>query len=279
MAVTLLDGAWGTSLWNLAQENGVEKVPVWRYNIEHPEFIETIAGKYIEAGSQIIYTNTFTANRLDVKRQSDYSVEEVVRAGVAIAKKATAGTDVKVALSMGPLSELMEPYGDLEEEEVAEIYEEMIAPGVEAGADIILFETFMDIEMMKAAAEAALRYDRPVFCTMAFEPNGKTIFGISPAKMAEELGGLGVAAIGMNCGIAPHEAMPIIEEFRKCTDLPLIFKPNAGKPVLNPDGTTETEYDAGTFVRDAAPALQLADYIGGCCGSSPDYIAELKKLV
>lgn len=279
MAVTLLDGAWGTSLWNLAQENGVEKVPVWRYNIEHPEFIETIAKKYIEAGSQIIYTNTFTANRLDVKRQSDYSVEEVVKAGVAIAKKVTAGTDVKVALSMGPLSELMEPYGDLEEDEVAEIYEEMIQPGVEAGADIILFETFMDIEMMKVAVGAAKKYGKPVFCTMAFETNAKTIFGISPERMVEELSEYGVDAVGMNCGIAPHEAMPIIEEFNKCTDLPLIFKPNAGKPILNPDGTTATEYDANTFVKDATPALGFVSYIGGCCGSAPDYIAALKSLI
>lgn len=277
MGVTLMDGAWGTSLWKLAEQAGVEQVPVWRYNLEHPEFVEETAKRYIEAGSEIILTNTFTANRLDVKRCSGYGVEEVVTAGVRIAKKAAEGTGVKVALSIGPLSEMMEPYGDLEEEEVTEIYDEMLSAGVAAGADIILFETFIDLNMMKAAVKAAGKYKVPVFCTMAFEPAGKTIFGNSVEQMITELEPLGISAIGMNCSVAPDEGLGIIEKFRGKTQLPLIFKPNAGKPVLNADGTVSTTFDAERFVEDAAPALGFVSYIGGCCGSSPEYIAMLKK--
>lgn len=277
MGVKLLDGGSGTFLWALAEADGVEKVPVWRYNIEHPEYVEKIAKSYIDAGSNVIYTNTFTANRLDVQRQSSYKVEDVVTAAVNIAKKAANGTDVKVALSMGPLSEMMEPYGDLEEDEVAEIYDEIIKPGVAAGADIILFETFMDVEMLRVCVETAKPYGKPIFTTMAFEAMGKTMFGVSPEKMIETLEPLGVAALGMNCGIAPDEALPIIKVFKENTNLPIIFKPNAGKPILNADGTTKSTYDENVFAEDAAPALEFVSYLGGCCGTSPAYIAKLKE--
>jgi len=277
MSAKLLDGAWGTFLWKLAEENGVEKVPVWRYNIEHPEYIETVAKRYIDAGSQIILTNTFTANRQDVSRASDYSVEEVVTAAVKIAKNAVEGTDVKVALSIGPLSELLEPYGDLEEDECSEIYDEMLSAGVKAGADIILFETFIDLEMLKVAVNTAKKYELPIFTTMAFEPIGKTMFGNSVDQMIEELTPLGVSAIGLNCSVGPDQAIGVIKMFKDKTDLPLIFKPNAGKPVLNADGTTTTTFDAKTFAEDAAPALDFVSYIGGCCGSAPEYITALKE--
>ena len=120
--ITLLDGAVGTTLWSIAEAHGVEKVPVWRYNIEHPEFVEELTRKYLEAGSEIILTNTFGANGPSVKHSSDYSVKDVVTAGVKITKKVTDGTGVKACMSVGPLSQILEPYGDLEEDECREIY-------------------------------------------------------------------------------------------------------------------------------------------------------------
>jgi len=277
--ITLLDGAVGTTLWGIAEANGVAKVPVWKYNIEHPEFVEELTKKYLEAGSEIILTNTFGANGPSVKYSSNYSVADVVTAGVKITKKVLEGTGVRTSMAVGPLSQILEPYGDLEEDECRAIYEEMIGAGVKAGCDIIMVQTFMDLAMMKIAAEVAKSYGLPVFCCMTFEKAGKTMFGNSVDDVIEELTPLGIDAIGLNCSLGPDLALPIIKEFSEKTDLPIVFKPNAGKPILSADGTTSTAYSAEQFAIDVKPALEYVDYIGGCCGSDATYIKEIKKLI
>ncbi|MBQ6475696.1 MAG: homocysteine S-methyltransferase family protein [Clostridia bacterium] len=277
--ITLLDGAVGTSLWHIAEANGVEKVPVWRYNIEHPEFVEELTRNYLDAGSRIILTNTFGANEPVVKRSSDYTVEEVITAGVRIARKVLDGTEAKVCLSLGPLTQILEPYGDLEEEECAAIYRQMLDAGMSVGCDMIMVQTFMDLEMMKIAAAEAKKYGVPVYCTMTFEKNGKTMFGNSVQDTIDALTPLGIDGIGMNCSLGPDLALPVIREFAEKTDLPIVFKPNAGKPIMSDDGTTSTEYSAQQFAQDIRPALEFVDYIGGCCGSDPDYIREIRKML
>ena len=275
--VILLDGAGGTVLWNLAESLGYSKEPVWKYNIEHPEIVRQVAAEYVAAGSQIILANTFGANRPAVKRSSEYSVEEVVRAGVRLAKEAATGSEVKVALDVGPLTMLMEPYGDLTEEEAEEIFREQIGAGMKEEPDLILLETFLDLEMLKVAAKVAKDYDVPVFCTMTFEGRGRTMMGNRVEDIVDELSELGVDAVGLNCSQGPETALPVILEFAEHTDLPLIFKPNAGKPVMAADGSVSSPYDAADFVRDVEPALEKIAYLGGCCGSSPDYIRALKE--
>ena len=277
--ITLMDGAVGTALWAIAEANGAEKAPVWRYNVEHPEFVEELTKRYLAAGCEIILANTFGANGPAVKRSSPYTAAEVVSAGVRIAKKALEGTDVKLCLSLGPLMQLLEPYGDMEEEEGAAIYDGMLDAGVAAGADIILIQTFMDLEMMRVATVEAKKYGLPVFCSMTFEKNGKTMFGNSVADTVETLTPLGIDAIGLNCSLGPDLALPVIREFSEKTDLPLIFKPNAGKPILNKDGSTAAAYSAAQFAEDIKPALEFVSYIGGCCGSDDEYIKEIKKLL
>jgi len=276
-SITLLDGAVGTTLWGIAEAHGVGKVPVWRYNIEHPEFVEELTQKYIDAGSQIILANTFGANGPSVRHSSDYDPAQVVKAGVEITKKVTAGTGIKTCLSVGPLTEILEPYGDLEEDECRRIYDEMIKAGVEAGCDLIMIQTFMDLAMMKIAAEVAKTYGLPVFCCMTFEKIGKTMFGNSVKDTIDTLVPLGIDAIGLNCSLGPDLALPIIKEFAENTDLPIIFKPNAGKPILSSDGTTTTAYSAEQFAKDIEPALEYVIYIGGCCGSDSSYIKKTKK--
>jgi len=273
----LLDGAGGTMLWRMAEEKGISKEPVWKYNVEQPELVTRLARAYIDAGSQVILANTFGANGPAVARSSGYTVAEVVSAGVRLAREAAEGTDVKVALDVGPLSVLMEPYGDLTEEEAAEIFREQISAGMSEGPDLILLETFMDLEMLKVAAGVAKEYSVPVLCTMTFEARGRTMMGNRVEDIVEELSELGVDGVGLNCSLGPVEALPIIEEFAGETDLPLIFKPNAGKPVLAEDGTVISPYDAVAFAEDVAPVLELVTYLGGCCGSDPDYIRELNK--
>ena len=275
--ITLMDGAVGTSLWAKAEANGIKKDPVWKYNAEHPEIVAELAAEYADAGAKIILTNTFGANGPAVKRSSPYTAPDIVSTGVKIAKEALAGRDVKIALAAGPLSALMEPYGDMTEEEVAEIYREMLEAGVKEGPDLILLQTFMDLAMMKVAAVEAKRFGIPVFCCLTFERRGKTMMGNSVEDMIEELVPVGVDAIGMNCSLGPDLALPVIREFAEKSPLPVIFKPNAGKPILAADGTTATTYSAKVFADDVMPALDLVDYIGGCCGADPSYIRELAE--
>ena len=277
--ITLLDGAVGTELWAKAEKNGWKKEPVWKYNIDHPQIVAELAREYADAGSDILLSNTFGANAPSVQKSSSYSVSEVVSAGVKIAKEAVGGRGIRVGLDAGPLSELMEPYGDLTEEEVAEIYAEMFEAGVGAGADLIFLETFIDLAMLRVAAEEAKKYGVPVFCSLSFERLGKTMMGNSPEDMIEELEPLGVDAIGMNCSLGPELAVSIIQKFAGKTSLPLLFKPNAGLPVMKADGTVSTEYSAKAFVDGIAPALDFVDYIGGCCGSAPSYIRELAERI
>ena len=277
--IILLDGAGGTNLWNMAEAQGFAKDPVWKYNVEHPELVKKLAERYIEAGSQVIYTNTFGANCHAVARSSDYTVEQVVSAGVRIAKEAAAGTGVKVALDVGPLTVLMEPYGDLTEEEAEEIFREQIGAGMTEHPDLIVLETFLDLEMLKVAAGVAKSYGVPVLCTMTFESHGRTMMGNRVEDIVEELTELGVDGVGINCSLGPVDALAIIQKFAEQTDLPLVFKPNAGKPVLGEDGSVVSPYSADDFAKDVAPVLDLVTYLGGCCGSDPEYIRKLKKTI
>ena len=271
--VTLLDGAIGTSLW----EKTDNKVAVWRYNLDNPRIVCELCQEYVEAGSEIILSNTFGANRIALKG-TDYNVHDVVSAGVKLAKEAVDGK-AKVALSIGPLPVLLEPYGDLSEQEAYEIFDEQISAGAEEKPDIITIETFMDIEMMKIAVRAASRQGLPIFCMMTFGEVGRTIMGNSVKDVVDGLSGLPVSAVGLNCSLGPEAALPVIQEFSKYTDLPLIFKPNAGKPVFK-DGITQTNYDISEFVKDSLPALHYGvKYIGGCCGSSPKYIKALHAAI
>ncbi|MBE6725939.1 MAG: hypothetical protein E7576_12265 [Ruminococcaceae bacterium] len=273
--ITLLDGAIGTTLWDKAAAHGWKKDPVWTYNTEHPEIVAQIAAEYADAGSQILFANTFGANGPAVKKSSKRSVSEIVSEGVRIAKDAVRDRGIRIALDAGPLSELMEPYGDLEEDEVAEIYREMFEAGVGAGAELIVLETFIDLGMLRVAAEEAKKYGVPVLCSLSFERLGKTMMGNSPEDMIEELEPLGVDAVGMNCSLGPDLAVPVIRKFAGKTDIPLFFKPNAGIPVLAADGSVSTAYSAKAFADEVAPALEFVDYIGGCCGTAPSYIREL----
>lgn len=276
--IVLLDGAIGTGLWGKAEKLGIAKAPVWTYNVDHPELVAELAREYLDAGSHAILTNTFGANGPTVKRAGKYDAEEVVRAGVRIAREA-AGDRAKVFLDVGPLSAMLEPYGDMEEDECREIFEAQIGAGMAEKPDGIMLETFMDVEMMRIAAEVAKQYGVPVYCTMTFEKSGRTLMGNSVEQVIDVLAPLGIDGIGMNCSLGPDLALPVIREFAGKTDLPLVFKPNAGKPVLSASGEAVTAYDAATFARDIAPALEFVDFVGGCCGTDPDYIRAIHALL
>ena len=268
----LLDGAMGT----LIQKSGVkyDSVPE-TLNITHPELIESFHKAYAEAGSDIVYANTFGANGYKLK-ESGYSVDKIIKSGVANAKKAVLGTDCLVALDIGPIGQLLEPAGSLSFDSAYEYFKEQIVAG--QGADVIVFETMTDLYELKAAVLAAKENsDKPIIATMTFERNGRTFTGVSPAAMAVTLTGLGVDALGVNCSLGPDELEGVVSEISKYTDLPLVIKANAGLPDPN-----SNEYDIlpDKFAACVADLLKYGvKIIGGCCGTTPEYIAEIKKML
>lgn len=266
----ILDGAMGT----LIQKSGVkyDHVPE-TLNITHPELIESFHKAYIEAGADIIYANTFGANSYKLK-DSGYTAEEVIKSAVSVAKKAVQGSSALVALDIGPIGMLLEPAGSLSFDEAYEYFKEQIIAG--QGADIIVFETMTDLYELKAAVLAAKENcDKPIVATMTFERNGRTFTGVSPAAAAVTLTALGVDAVGVNCSLGPDELEPVVSEMTKYTSLPLVIKANAGLP--DPNSNT---YDImpDKFAECVLSLLKYGiKFIGGCCGTTPEYIKEIKS--
>ena len=265
--IVLMDGATGTRLWALAEAAGYEKAPVWTYNLTHPELVARVAEEYIAAGSTLLCSNTFAANGPEVARVPGMAVGEVVAAGVRIAKEAAAGTDVRVALDVGPLSAMLEPFGPTTPEQAAACFAELLGAGVDAGADCIFLETFTSLEMLSIALAEAKRFPLPVLCSMSFDrSSGRTMMGDSVPEICTALEAGGADAVGMNCSFGPAAAVPIIRDYAAHAALPLILKPNA-------------DVGAEEFAAALAPALPLAAYVGACCGSDPDYIRALARRI
>ena len=272
----ILDGAMGTMLQQKGMEVGT--VPE-TLNILKPEWIVDIHRQYIEAGSQIVYANTFGANRLKMAN-TDFSVAEIIEAAIKNARKAaeiaSAPHKAAVALDMGPIGQLLEPTGSLTFEEAYDIYREIVEAGKDA--DLIIIETMTDLYETKAAVLAAKENSNlPVFVTMTFEENGRTFTGCSVSAMCLTLCGLGVDALGVNCSLGPKDLVPIVEEISKWSDVPIIVKPNAGLP----DPVTNT-YNVGPeeFANACSSMLTFGTKIlGGCCGTNPSYIAALGQML
>lgn len=269
----ILDGGMGTMLQ--AAGLGLGERPEI-FGMEHPDVVERIQRSYVEAGSEILYANTFGANAHKLAG-TGHTVEEVIRANIAIAKKA-AGGRAKVALDVGPIGELLEPLGMLSFEEAYEIYARVVRAGEACGADLVVFETMTDLYEVRAAVLAAKENSAlPVWATMSFEASGRTFTGTTVAAMALTLTGLSVDALGINCSLGPREAAALIKELRQWTDLPLIVKPNAGLPDPATGG-----YNMGPeeFGRCMAEFPKLgASFFGGCCGTNPDFIRALVEAV
>ena len=272
--ILLLDGGMGTMLQAAGLPMG-EAPESW--NLSAPEKVTAIQRRYVEAGSRVLYTNTFGANRLKLKG-AGLCVEDVVEAGVRCAKLAAGDEDVRVALDIGPIGQLLEPLGTLSFEQAYELFREQIAAGAKAGAELIVIETMSDLYEVKAAVLAAKENSElPVWVTMTFEASGRSFVGTTVPAMALTLDGLGVDAMGFNCSLGPKELLPLVEELRAWTDKPLILKPNAGLP---DPATGEYRISAADFARELQGAIRLGvTMLGGCCGTNPDFIRALNELL
>ena len=272
--ITILDGAMGTVLQRRGLPPGGKPELL---NFTDPDLLRSIYREYIDAGSQIVCANTFGASAPKLAG-TGYTVDEVVSAAVAIAKDAAAGTDVKVTLDMGPLGELLEPLGTLPFERAYEYFKEVAVAGEKAGADLVSIETMTDLYEAKAALLAVKENTKlPVFVTMSFEQSGRTFTGCTIPSMARTLEGLGADAVGLNCSLGPDLLAPLLKELCENTRLPVIAKPNAGLP----DPATGA-YGMGPeeFVRALLPCVDAGvTIVGGCCGTSPDYIRALSKAL
>ncbi len=272
-----LDGGTGTSLQKMGLRAG-ERPEVW--NILHPDRIEALHRAYLNAGADIIYTNTFGANRLKYPEGGDHSLEEVVKSAVNIAKgaqKACGREDSSwVALDIGPSGKLLRPLGDLDFEDAVELFAEVVRYGAEAGADLIVIETMGDSYELKAAVLAAKENSvLPIIATAAFDERARLLTGGTPEAVTALLEGLRVDALGLNCGLGPREMLPIAERFAAAASIPVAAAPNAGLPRqvegrmvfdLSPEGFAE---------QMEAVARAGAQLLGGCCGTTPEHIAAL----
>ena len=270
-----LDGGMGT----LLQAEGLapgELPETW--NIEHPEKVEAIHRRYYEAGSDVVLANTFGANVCKFHDEG-YTVEEVIRAGIANAKRAgeQIGKETYVALDMGPTGKLLKPMGDLDFDDAYEAFAEAVRYGEKYGADLIHIETMSDTYEVKAAILAAKENSSlPVFVTMIFDERGKLLTGGDVPSVVAMMEGLRVDALGLNCGLGPKQMLPILNDLRRYTSLPIIVKPNAGLPKQK-NGETYYDVEPDEFARIMQEVVKGgACVIGGCCGTTPEHI---KKLV
>ncbi len=265
------DGAMGT----MVQKHGLkagENPEV--FSLTHPEVIAAIHRGYREAGADIITANTFGANAHKLAA-SGYTPAEIISASVSLAKQA-AGPDGYAALDIGPIGELLEPMGSLSFEEAYSMFREEVLAGAEAGADLILIETMSDLYEIKAAILAARENsDLPVFVTLTVEENGRTYTGCDMEAFAVLAESLGADAIGLNCSLGPVQMLSHLKRLISLTSLPVIFQPNAGLPRVE-NGVTSYDITPEQFGACQKEAVEAGSAVaGGCCGTTPDYIAQV----
>lgn len=237
-----------------------------KLNITEPERVLAIHKAYAEAGAEFITANTFGANSLKYD-----NVEELVRAGVALAKQAGR----KVALDLGPTGKLLKPMGDLDFERAVALFSEVVLAGKD-GSDVIIIETMSDTYELKAAVLAAKENsDLPVIASMIFDEKGRLLTGGDVKSAVAMLEGLGVDVIGMNCGLGPKQMIALVQELRSCTSLPILVMPNAGLPE-SVDGKTVYNVSPEEFAGDMKTIAKIGvSYLGGCCGTTPEHIKAM----
>ena len=264
MKIKFFDGGMGTMLQAAGLKAG--ELPE-KLNIENPEMILDVHRAYAEAGCEYVTTNTFGANRLKFD-----NVGEIVKAGVGIAQKA----GVRVLLDIGPTGKLLKPMGDLDFDEAVSIFSDVVIAGRD-GVDAILIETMSDTYEIKAAVLAAKENSNlPVYVTMIFDEKGRLLTGADVKTAVAMLEGLGVDALGFNCGLGPKQMIPLVEELRRYTSLPIIVQPNAGLPV-SVNGQTVYNVSPEEFAEDMQKIANIGvSFLGGCCGTTP---AHLKKMI
>lgn len=279
MEIEFLDGGFGTMIQAAGLPAGKDPTD---WNIENPEAVQSVHKAYVAAGSDIVLTNTFGANRL--KYHGSHDLGELVRAAIANARASGAK---KVALDIGPTGRLLKPAGDLDFEDAYSAFAELVREGVGSSLDLdlisrpdlVFIETMGDTREIKAAVLAAKENcDLPVYVSVALGEDGKLLTGAGVECVAAMLEGLGVDAYGFNCGLGPDRMLPYVERLAKVTTKPIIVKPNAGMPRLA-DGKTVFDVGPEDFAKHVKSLVEAgATIVGGCCGTTPGHIVSVRSL-
>lgn len=278
--IVYLDGATGSNLVKAGMPSGV--CPE-QWILEHKETFVSLQSAYVEAGTDIIYAPTFTANRVKLREyHMESHMESMIHELVALSRKAAETVPDRKVYVAGDLTmtgEQLKPIGTMDMEQLIDIYKEEIACLVSAGVDLLVIETMMSLAETRAALIAAKEScDLPVMVTMTFEESGRTLFGTDAETAAIVAESLGACAVGVNCSAGPDSMVNIIEAMVKVTNIPVIAKPNAGLPCLDSSGNTSYSMGAEKFAEEMKALVEAgAVIIGGCCGTSPEYIRAIYK--
>lgn len=276
--IILLDGATGSNLRWAGMPAGV---CTEQWALEHPEIITKLQRAYVEAGSDIIYAPTFSANRLSLAMHGlQDQVTEMNTKLVALAKQA-AGGRAYVAGDMSTTGKLLEPRGELTYHELYDAYREQIQVLVDCGVDLIGGETLLDVEEAVVLLDAAQSVcDLPVMCSLTVEADGSALFGGSAVEAVETLQELGASAVGLNCSVGPDQLEAVVASMKAVAKIPVIAKPNAGLPVMDEQGQAHYNMGPEAFVKAMQVLIERgAGVVGGCCGTTPEYIRLLAQAI
>lgn len=275
--IHVLDGATGSNLQKKGM--GADVCPE-EWILENPHKLIELQQEYVAAGSDVVYAPTFGGNRIKLKKYGlEGKVSEINKKLVAVSKEAVAGR-AKVAGDMTMCGQSLEPIGTLTMQELVDVYKEQALALYEAGVDFIVVETMMSLQEVRAAVIAIQAVcDLPIMVTMTFENNGKTLYGTDPKTAVVCLQSMGIDAFGANCGAGPDKIMGVIEEISKYANIPVVVKPNAGLPKADGNGNVVYDMVPNAFAVEMNKLATFGvGFIGGCCGTSPEYIKEISGL-
>ena len=274
--IVVLDGATGSCLKEAGMPNGV-CTELWA--LENKEVVIDLQRKYAQAGSQIIYAPTFGANRVSLKMHGlEDRLEELNRQLVALSKEAV-GEKALVAGDISTTGKMLE--FDISKDEMLEVYKEQIRILADAGVDLLVGETLLSVDEAMVILEAAKEIcDLPVMITLTVQESGFTLYGSDAVDSIKKLQENGAAAVGLNCSVGPDQLAPIIAKMKEVATIPVIAKPNAGLPEVNPDGSVHYNVTEKEFAKSMKKIVEAgADIVGGCCGTTPKFIEELVTTV
>ena len=276
--VVLLDGAMGSQLRAKGMPVGVS-TELWA--LEHPEVVTAIQRAYVDAGSDIIYAPTFSANRIGLEMHGVADRLAEINGGLVKLSKQAAGGRALVAGDFTTTGKPLEPVGKLSYQNLLDIYREQVAAVVSAGPDLLVAETMLAIDECACFVEAARSVcDLPVMVSLTVEGDGHLLFGGSIVEAVETLQALGANAVGLNCSVGPDQLEAVVASMKAVATVPVIAKPNAGMPVMDDRGQAHYSMTPDQFAASMARLVQAgASIIGGCCGTGPEYIAAMKEAV
>ncbi len=276
--VVLLDGATGSNLRKAGMPVGISSE---QWVLENPKVLQELQSAYVEAGSQIVYAPTFAANRISL-RNFDLQ-DRVVELNTKLVKisRDGVGSRALVAGDLTTTGQLLEPQGNLTYDALYQAYREQIKALVDAGVDLIGAETMLGVDETVVALDAAQSVcDIPMMCSLTLEADGTAMYGGNAVEAVITLQEMGAAAVGLNCSVGPDQLESVVANMKAVAKVPIIAKPNAGMPVINDKGEALYDMNVDDFARYTKRLIEAgAGIVGGCCGTTPEYIRKLAEVL